>query len=85
MLQRYELIDAPIVEAVEVTKENANLVAKWCLGTVLKGFGVQVPVSRGERIRTANFGYYVVKSGAGDFSVMEPRSFKGKYRLTGEN
>lgn len=81
MPKKYELIHPPTVEAEEVTQFNLNAVAKWCSGTAFKSTNeIEVFVSRGERIRMARVGQYIVKSGAGDFSVMEPEAFKAKYK-----
>lgn len=77
----YELIVPTAVEAVEVTTENLKEIAQWCRGDVWAGWGVKVPVARGEKVRTALVGWYVVKSHAGDFSVVEPAVFISKYKL----
>lgn len=80
MPKKYEPIHPPIVEAEEVTVENIREVTKWCQGVIHKGVGIRVVVSRGQTIRVAFFGDYVVKSGAGDFSVMTAPAFESRYK-----
>lgn len=88
-IKTYELIINPTVKAEQITPETIGWVSEWCKGRLVKEFdseelvdrvvGLNVPTLKG--VKTAEWGWYVLREMSGDFRVMDPLAFGLKYRL----
>lgn len=90
-IQKFERLPFT-VEAVEVTAENINQVARWCRGKVLTEPGrarkkyilVEVKRALNDRQTQAYVGDYVLKAGSG-FKIYTPKAFETSFRKKTEH
>ena len=79
------------VDAVQVTEENIEEVAKWCQGDIRKGYGLSSTLGRyikvrvhrplNERQTRAFVGDWVLYAGTG-YKVYSPRAFEKNFEPT---
>jgi len=75
------------VEAVQVTSENIDQIARWCGGEVVREGKASDPTDVYQAVTVprvngpidARLGYYVIKNSRGRFEVSSPEIFEKKF------
>jgi len=85
-MRKYQLLEVS-VEAAQLTADNVHAVASWCNGVQKEEIDpfdhskrfVALNLMTKDGPRRAQQGDYIVKNTIGEFSVMKPHEFEGKY------
>lgn len=73
--------DTPVIDAIQLTKESADVIMHWCLSacTPANPFGVDLIIHTPEGDMRAETDDWVTKGGNGEFRVVRPSAFQAAY------
>ncbi len=74
-----------VIEAIQLTEENVDLLVEFCGGKIKSHFLVGVVIETLEGDMLANKGDYIIKGVKGEFYPCKPDIFEMTYELVTEN
>ena len=74
-----------VIEAIQLTEENVDLLVQFCGGKIKAHFLVGVVIETLEGDMLANKGDYIIKGVKGEFYPCKPDIFEMTYELVTEN